>query len=107
MGLARCKVGCKIVDFRSFHPFHNVGTQHIVNELYLKDQRLQLATSLHLLCVRTLATSSFCIDCNWPDIGAPPLSVRLMRLVESIQHQIAGSMSLEGLHPSGLRKLFH
>ena len=31
------------MDFRSFHPFHHVGTQHIVNELYLKDMRLQLA----------------------------------------------------------------
>ncbi|CAE7174733.1 gerT [Symbiodinium pilosum] len=36
------EAGCKIVDFRSFHPFHHVGTQHIVNELYVKDLRLQL-----------------------------------------------------------------
>lgn len=37
------EVDCKIMDFRSFHPFHHVGTQHIVNELYMKDMRLQLA----------------------------------------------------------------
>ena len=38
------QAGCKIVDFRSFHPFSDVGTQHIINELYLKDMHLQLAT---------------------------------------------------------------
>ena len=43
------QVDCKIVDFRSFHPFHHVGTQHIVNELYLKDMRLQLALWLRYL----------------------------------------------------------
>eukprot|EP00913_Durusdinium_trenchii_P024752 g23233.t1 len=36
------EVGCKVVDFRSFHPFHDVGTQHIINELYLKDMELEL-----------------------------------------------------------------
>ena len=27
------QVGCKVVDFRSFHPFSDVGSQHIINEL--------------------------------------------------------------------------
>lgn len=42
------EAGCKIVDFRSFHPFSDVGTQHIVNELYLKDMYLQLALAEQL-----------------------------------------------------------
>ncbi|CAK9074827.1 Putative Na(+)/H(+) antiporter GerT [Durusdinium trenchii] len=40
------EVGCKVVDFRSFHPFHDVGTQHIINELYLKDMELELGIVL-------------------------------------------------------------
>eukprot|EP00930_Biecheleria_cincta_P070208 TRINITY_DN57857_c0_g1_i1.p1 TRINITY_DN57857_c0_g1~~TRINITY_DN57857_c0_g1_i1.p1 ORF type:complete len:681 (+),score=103.35 TRINITY_DN57857_c0_g1_i1:156-2045(+) len=37
------EVGCKIIDFRSFHPVHDIGAQHVVNELYLKDTILALA----------------------------------------------------------------
>jgi len=33
---------CKIIDFRTFHPLHHVGSAHVVNELYLKDTRLKL-----------------------------------------------------------------
>ena len=44
LGAESGQAGCKIVDFRSFHPFSDVGTQHIINELYLKDMYLQLAT---------------------------------------------------------------
>eukprot|EP00435_Cladocopium_sp_Y103_P067338 s475_g29.t2 len=42
------EVGCKIVDFRSFHPFSDVGTQHVINELYLKDTQLQLVLAEQL-----------------------------------------------------------
>merc|ERR1712048_1379675 len=35
-------VGCKIIDFREFHPIDHVGTQHVVDELYLKDLKLKL-----------------------------------------------------------------
>jgi len=34
--------GCKIIDFRTFHPIHSVGAAHVVNELYLKDTELRL-----------------------------------------------------------------
>ncbi|CAJ1377871.1 unnamed protein product [Effrenium voratum] len=46
---ALAEAGCKIVDFRSFHPFSDVGAQHIVNELYLKDLRLELVLEEQLL----------------------------------------------------------
>ena len=36
------KVGCKIIDFRTFHPHDHVGLAHVVNELYIKDLRLSL-----------------------------------------------------------------
>ena len=40
------------MDFRSFHPFHDVGTQHIINELYLKDMELELVPGQGLLQVQ-------------------------------------------------------
>ena len=33
---------CKIIDFRTFHPYHHVGDIHVLNELYLKDETLML-----------------------------------------------------------------
>jgi len=36
------KCNCKIIDFRTFHPYHHVGAVHVINELYLKDLELVL-----------------------------------------------------------------
>eukprot|EP00947_MAST-08B_sp_MAST-8B-sp1_P002591 g2591.t1 len=32
----------KIIDMRAFHPRHHLGERHVVNELYLRDQKLKL-----------------------------------------------------------------
>ena len=48
------------MDFRSFHPIHDLGTQHIINELYLKDLKLQLATltQVYFKILRSLKLAS-------------------------------------------------
>eukprot|EP00929_Paragymnodinium_shiwhaense_P100377 TRINITY_DN6264_c0_g1_i1.p1 TRINITY_DN6264_c0_g1~~TRINITY_DN6264_c0_g1_i1.p1 ORF type:complete len:691 (+),score=113.56 TRINITY_DN6264_c0_g1_i1:102-2075(+) len=35
-------VGCKIIDFREFHPVCDLGSQHVVDEIYLKDLKMKL-----------------------------------------------------------------
>eukprot|EP00929_Paragymnodinium_shiwhaense_P100382 TRINITY_DN6264_c0_g2_i1.p1 TRINITY_DN6264_c0_g2~~TRINITY_DN6264_c0_g2_i1.p1 ORF type:complete len:663 (+),score=117.38 TRINITY_DN6264_c0_g2_i1:75-2063(+) len=35
-------VGCKIIDFREFHPVCDLGSQHVVDEMYLKDLKMKL-----------------------------------------------------------------
>lgn len=35
-------VGTTIIDFREFHPITDLGTQHVIDEIYLKDLHLKL-----------------------------------------------------------------
>lgn len=66
--------GCKIIDFRTFHPIHHVGAQHVVNELYLKDTQLLL--ELH------------------EELGAEDqakLDARIEGLIDSVETGLSGS----------------